>query len=395
VLVYSLFEAGKQLQKAGDWAKIEEIYTDFIKKRPEHPQAVTCIYWMGKAKAKLGRMEEAKKLTVETLQKHLADPKREGCEMILGQLAEWSRRRPQGMTAPVGPDGNSVKWDAEAELDRLLKPLQEINTPLAQYRLKYAKGELYRIGRQSDKRTAIIAEIADQAKPDELSPHLLMECGDLLMARGDVDRAESFYRKIKEDFRKSERVDAGWVGLGDVAFARKDYGKALELYTYAIDRLGAPWKLKEALIGQAKCEMEFASQAKSPDAANVLFDKARKTFEEVASVREWRGESTALALYQIAEIHFRKGKFVEATAAWERITASQNKYPVWVARSYLRAGEGYYRQGKNEVARAKLRELFDPRDEKGDPDAKKLEKFKGLPEVDAARKRFAELGGTV
>jgi hypothetical protein len=33
---------------------------------------------MGKAKAKLGKMEEAKALTVETLQKHLADPKREG-----------------------------------------------------------------------------------------------------------------------------------------------------------------------------------------------------------------------------------------------------------------------------------------------------------------------------
>jgi len=396
VLVYSLFEAGKQLQKAGDWTKVEEIYTNFIKEKPEHPQAVTCIYWMGKAKAKLGKMEEAKALTVETLQKHLADPKREGCEMMLSQLAEWSKRRPQTTTiASSTTEGVPTKWDAEAELDRLLKPLQENASPLAQYRLRYAKGELYRIGRQSDKRTAIIAEIAEQAKPDDLSPHLLMECGDLLMARGEVDRAEALYRKLKEDFRKSERVDAGWVGLGDVAFARKDFAKAMELYTYAIDRLGAPWKLKEALIGQAKCNVELAAAEKSPEAATALYEKAKKTFEEVASVREWRGESTALALYHIADIQFRMKKFVEATAGWERITASQNKYPTWVARSYLRAADGYYYQGKNDQAQKKLRELFDPRDEKGEVDAKKLEKFKDLPEFEEARKKFAELGGTV
>jgi tetratricopeptide (TPR) repeat protein len=145
-----------------------------------------------------------------------------------------------------------------------------------------------------------------------------------------------------------------------VAFARKDYPKAMELYTYAIDRLGAPWKLKEALIGQAKCQVEMASAEKSPEVAKALYEKAKKTFEEVASVREWRGESTALALYHIADIQFRLQKFVEATAGWERITASQNKYPTWVARSYLRAADGYYRQGKNDQAQKKLRELFDP-----------------------------------
>lgn len=397
VLVYSLFEAGKQLQKAGDWGKIEEVYTDFIKKRPEHPQAVTCIYWMGKAKAKLGRMEDAKKLTVETLQKHIADPKIEGCEMMLSQLAEWSRRRPQTatITATATIEAAPAKWDAEAELARLLKPLEEIDSQLAKFRVRYAKGELYRISRQADKRIELIAGIAEEAKPEDLSPHLLMECGDLLMARGATDKAEVLYRKLKEDFRKAERVDAGWVGLAEVAYTKKDYPKAMELYSYAIDRLGAPWKLKEALIGQAKCQVEFAAAAKSPEAANVLYTKARKTFEEVASVREWRGESTALALYHIADIYYRQAKFVEATAAWERITASQNKYPTWVARSYLRAGDGYFRQGKDQAAKDKLKELFDPRDEKGEPDAKKIEKFKGFPEVDAARKKFAELGGTV
>jgi hypothetical protein len=89
--------------------------------------------------------------------------------MMLSQLAEWSKRRPQITQISVATaDGVQTKWDAEAELDRLLKPLQENANPLAQYRLLYAKGELYRMGRQSEKRAAIIAEIAEKAKPDDL-----------------------------------------------------------------------------------------------------------------------------------------------------------------------------------------------------------------------------------
>ncbi len=429
VLNYSLFEAGKQLQKAGNWEAVDKLYTEFVKNRPEHPAAVTAIYWMGKAKYKLGNLEEAKKITIEALQKHIANPKVEGVEMMLSQMAEWARRRPQSKLAPppaappapaapslppsvagatvpaaapkllpaVGQGPEPAKWDAEAELTKMLQPLAENPSPTAQARLDYAHGELYRIGRTPEKRVEIIGAIAGKYKPEDLSPHLLMETGDYFMAHDDVAKAEAAYRRLREDFPKSERVDAGWVGLGDVNFAKQDYQKALELYTYAIDRLGAPWKLKEALIGQARCWMEFArvQAEKNPAKAADLWEKARKQFEEVASVREWRGESTALALYYLAEIKYQQGKFVDATSSFERLTDTQSKYPRWVARGFLRAAEGYYRQGKNEMAQKTLIKLLDPREADGKPDARKADKFKGLPELDQAKKRLTELGGTV
>ena len=185
--------------------------------------------------------------------------------------------------------------------------------------------------------------------------------------------------------------------MGEVLLARKEYKKAMDLFDYAIDRLGAPWKLKEALLGQAKCLLEIADveKDKSPDGATEKYLKAKKTFEEVASVREWRGESTALALYYIADVLFRTGKFKEATAGFERITVSQGKYPVWVARAYLKAAEGYYRQGLDDLAKTRLKELLDPRDGAGQPDEKKIEKFKDLPELEKAKKRLVELGGAV
>jgi len=399
VLNYALFEAGKQLQKAGDWEGVEKLYTEFVKTRPEHSAAVTAMYWVGKAKAKLGRMEEAKELAIQTLQKIMGQPQTEGIEMILTQLAEWSRRRPVGTVVAATADGTPAKWDADAELERMLKPLRENANATAEARLLYAVGELHKLSRRPEKRVELLAKIAATAKPDDLSPYLLMEVGDFVFAKGDVDKAEALYRALKENFPKAMNVDAGYVGLGDVAFARKDVKKAMDLYSYAIEHLGAPYRLKEALIGQAKCHMEFATAgtegkgaaAAKPSAkresagdaapAGESFEKARKLFEEVAGVREWRGETTAYALYQLAELQARQNKWKEATALFERVAVTQQKYPTWAARAFLGASNGYYRQGKDELAKERLRELLGN------------EKLQNLPEAAEAKKKLVELGG--
>jgi tetratricopeptide (TPR) repeat protein len=384
VLTYSLFEAGKQLQKAGDWEGIEKLYTDFVKARADHQAVVTAMYWVGKAKSKLGRMDEAKQLAVQTLAKYIGEPRREGIELMLGQLAEWSRRRPPSRTVAVSPDGEPAKWDADAELERMLKPLREKANPTTEARLLYASAELAKLSRKMDRRDEVLAKIAEQTKAADLSSFLLMEIGDFLFAKGNAEKAETFYRALKDDFPKATNVDAGYVGLGEIELARKELKKAMELFTYAIDRLGAPYKLKEALIGQAKCHMATATATYSgytKDAAVVSFEKARKLFEEVAGVREWRGESTAYALYQLAEIQFLQGKWPEATALFERVAVSQQKYPTWAARAYNKVAEGYQKMGKKEVAKDRLKEML------------KKEKFQALPEAEAARKKLAELGG--
>ncbi|MEO6787728.1 MAG: tetratricopeptide repeat protein, partial [Chthoniobacteraceae bacterium] len=355
-----------------------------------------------------GRMEEAKELAVQTLGKFIGDPKREGIEMILSQLGEWSRRRPVSRTVAVSTGGVPAKWDAEAELERMLKPLREKANPTTEARLLYAFAELDKLNRKTDKRDELIAKIAEQTKAEDLSPYLLMEVGDFLMAKGATDKAELLYRALKENFPKAANADSGYVGLGDVAFAHKDVKKAMEMYTYAIDRLGAPYRLKEALLGQAKCYMEIASagphaalaesqkqsDAKSDKAAAdassaapaetsaEAFEKARKIFEEIASVREWRGETTAYALYEIADINYRQGKWPEATALFERVAVTQQKYPTWAARAYIKAADGYHKMGRDDVAKERLKEMLGK------------EKFQTLPEADAARKLLVELGGS-
>ncbi len=382
VLSYSLFEAGKQLQKAADWEGVEKLYTEFVQARPDHSAAVTAVYWMGKAKSKLGRMEEAKKITIETLSKYIGDPKREGIEMILTQVADWSRRRPalalkESIATQVSSSGldkpkteaEPAKWDAEAELERMIKPLRENMNLTTELRILYTFSELAKISRNPEKREKLLAEIAEKAKTDDLSPHLLMEIGDYQFAKGKIEQAETLYQTLRENFPKADRVDAGWVGLAEVNFARKNYDEAMKLYTHAIERLGAPYKLKEALLGQAKVHLEKGNYA-----------AATKLFQEVAGVREWRGESTAYALYQIAEVLFRQGKVPEAISQFERVALTQLKYPSWAARAYLRAADGYFKQGKDDKVKERLAEMLTK------------EKLQTLPEAEEAKARLAKLG---
>ena len=99
-------------------------------------------------------------------------------------------------------------------------------------------------------------------------------------------------------------------------------------------------------------------------------------------MREWRGETTAYSLYQLAEIQFRQSKWPEATALFERVAVTQQKYPAWAARAYNKAADGYHKMGKDDVAKERLKEMLGK------------EKFQTLPEAEEAKKKLTELGGT-
>ncbi len=61
VMNYSLFAASKLLQKRGEWNKVADLFTEFIEDKPDNPGVVTALYWIGKAKAREGHLDEAKR----------------------------------------------------------------------------------------------------------------------------------------------------------------------------------------------------------------------------------------------------------------------------------------------------------------------------------------------
>lgn len=399
VLVYSLFEASKQMQKVGKWEALASMFEQFIKQNPEHQAAVAGMYWIGRAKTKMGKTEEAKAFLIEQLTKYLNEPKREAVENLLNQLAQLCLKRPsappppptdsasatpvvtaatgaiapaeptsQKTTSPVdsapaaAPVAEPPPWDPFAEFERLIAPLEQIANPTGKARLLYARGDLFELKRQPQKKTEIIGRLANEFKLEDLSPALLGRVGDYVLAQGDRAKAGTYYSRLKEDFLKSEYLDFAYTGLGDIAYQEKQYDKALELYDTALDKVGATFKLKDATLGKARTLIELAR-----------YDEARKLFEQVASIKEWRGEATAEAVYQLGEIEFRQGRYFEAIAHYRRVFVAYQKFLPWVARAYLRTSDSFDKAGKRYDGIKNLQEML------------KNEKLNGLPETEEGR----------
>src|SRR5947207_15961443 len=123
------------------------------------------------------------------------------------------------------------------------------------------------------------------------------------MGKGKFEHAAGFYQQQIDDFPKNQMVDFDYDGLGEIDYQKKDYPKALRYFTDGSEKIAAAQKLKDISVGRAKTLLALGK-----------LDEAQKGFEQVASVREWRGEATAFSVYSLGQIAAKRGKWAEATA---------------------------------------------------------------------------------
>ncbi len=158
--------------------------------------------------------------------------------------------------------------------------------------------------------------MAGKFKPEVLSPLLLGQVGDCLVLAGKPDQAADYYRYLLNTYDQSPLIDYAYNGLGQIAYDEKDYKKALDYYSKALDKDVASNKLKEITLGQAQSFL----------ALNRL-DEAKPVFEQVASNRAWRGEATALSVFSLGEIQMLQQKYADANAFYQRVFVAYQKYP--------------------------------------------------------------------
>ncbi|MGI8889371.1 MAG: tetratricopeptide repeat protein [Chthoniobacterales bacterium] len=347
VLNYSLFAANKLLQKQGRWDKIADLFTGFIKDKPDSPTVISAIYWVGKARAHEGRIDEARQLTAGTIRKYIDDPNRDSVEQLITQLAQLcvKKTKPAAESHRTSAAQNSVA--PEAELDRLLSSAAPILSPTAKARLLFAKAELARLRRQPVDDGKYLAQIAREVKPGDLSPLLLGEVADYLLSQQKPEQAAEFYQRLLDAYPKSSMVDYAYHGLGEIAFRKKEYQKALRYFRDGLEKITATQKLKDLSVGSAKTLLALGR-----------LDEAQKSFEQVASVREWRGEATAYSVYSLGQIAAQRGRWAEANAYFQRVYVGYQKFLPWVAKAYIGSGESFEKLGQKQEATNTYRELL-------------------------------------
>ena len=231
LLKYSLFEANKQYQKLNDWDAIDEMFRRFADQHPKHPAAVAAVYWVSKAKIKQGKPEEAKKYLAENILKNINDRRQDAVEMLLTQLAQSCSKRPrpplipkeisassaQGVTnAPVA-DASATPpprpsptplppYDADADFAKYLNESNAGVAPLDKARLRFALGQLAGFTKRPDRQKELMSSIYKDFPADQLSAMLLSECGQIALQRGEIDKAEAFFKELMESFPKRPKL---------------------------------------------------------------------------------------------------------------------------------------------------------------------------------------------
>ena len=393
LLKYSLFEANKQYQKSNNWEAIAEMFSQFAEKHPDHPAATAAVYWVSKAKIKEGKTAEAKQYLAETILKTIKERKKDAVEQLLGLLAQTCAKRPRqplakaAAAAPTTPAVDSAgaeaqatpkprptpaplpPYDADGDFAKYLDDSKVGDSPLARARLRYARAQLAGFTKKQDRQNELMTSIYRDFTPDQLSAMLLGESGDIALGKGELDKAEAFYKELMTAFPKSDLMECAYYGMGEVALARNKPDEALHWFDDAVDKIGAESRIAQITYGKGRAL-----------AALNRPDEAKKIFEQVAGTKEWRGEVTAQALLALGDIEEKKGDLPAAIQYYQRVFVAYQRYPEVVIDAYFKAADAFVKLNQPEKASAHLHDLLSKPRLAQNPRAEKARKMmEGLP----------------
>jgi TolA-binding protein len=376
VLKYSLFQANTEYQKSDRWKEIGEMFTEFTQRHPDHPAALAAIYWVSKAKIKEGKPEEAKKYLADNILKNINDRRKDAVEQLLSQLAQLCSKRPRpplvkketgpaaspspSATPGAGTDATAAAtpaplpsptplppYDADADFAKYLSESNTDGSPLTQARLRYALAQLAGMTKRQDRQKELKASIYKDFPADQLSAMLLGECGQIALERGETDKAEAFFKELMESFPKSDLLEYAYCGMGEAALAKNQPAEAIKWFDEAVEKANAEAKLANITYGKACALLALGK-----------FDEAKKTFEQVAGTKEWRGELTAKALLSLGELEEKRGKPDAALQYYQRVYVAYQRFPAVVIPAYLKAADVFVKLGKPEDAAKNLRDML-------------------------------------
>lgn len=370
-LGYVLDELTKHYQAKRDYNAASVMWEDFARERPDHPFVINAAYWIGRLRAREGKVDAAISQMGEIARRYVTDPNRDAVERLLTQMAALLARNPK-----AGPDGVRPPPPSAAEIaarvERELVTPQTRDQPTVKARVLFTEAEVASLRKNPKLRDELFARVGDETAPEALPPGLLGRVGDLLREQGKLDRARACYDQLVLRYPRSMYADFGYVGLGELAYSAGDYDTAMIHFTNAIDRAGARFKLLEATLGRAKTLL-----------ASGKLESAKELFEQVASNRAWRGEATAQSIYSLGEILLKRGSsadLAQAQAHFQRVFISYKKFTPWVARAYLSSGQTFEKLGQAREALATYREMIRSRD-----------RFEAYPELKRAEERVKVL----
>jgi FimV-like protein len=168
-----------------------------------------------------------------------------------------------------------------------------------------------------------------------------------MFKKGDLEKASAYYTEIRAKYPNSEFGDRAPNGLAEIEFAKKDYQKAIELYTEAIEKYSfSEESILTGSLGKAKCHL-----------AMMKWDDAEKLYTTVLNTREWRSAHPT-ALLGLGDASMGKKEYAKAITYYRKILLAWRRDKSILFTAYVNCAKAYIANSDNQSAREVLDEML-------------------------------------
>ncbi len=373
---YAVFQMVAMFNLEKRFQEIVDVAQAYLDRRGEDADVAKAAYWIGKTKLAQGRTGEAVATYRDTIVKYGGNILQDGVDLIISELVNVSRRM----------DADSLKQLKESI--QSAEAVAENGTLRLRLRVLLAKMDHSEI----ELGKALIKELPDltQAPP----PVLAVIC-EASFAAGDYSRAEEILNLFQTRYEDSDFMRAAFKLRAIDLYQAGELEAAMAIVAEVQGRYGTE---PDAVWAQLmKGQMELKQNR---------FDLARETFQEVLSVREWRGEPYAEATYDLGQVAEQEaeawslGQFVEqdpavirsAEEVTEKVATLRKEAFGWYQRCYVQYkgySKGYWAAEAYLASARCLQKLGLENDRRNTFRALLFDKYVNkLPQADVARREL-------
>jgi len=361
VIQYALDSATTILQAKKDWSAIAEMHGEYLRRNPDNPFSLHVIEDKAKRDIREGKGEECARMLADSLRPRIGNPTIQQVEYLLDLMVQ-----------AVVPRKKPAKEEMAALADQLDKQLVETlkqvvgdkSNPPATARMLYAQARLsqllYRKSR-TERSDLLLKDLTTKyaREPAVLSPTLLSVCGDILLQENDLEGAEAMFRYLTANYKDSLFCDAGPLGLGNLALARKNPEQALKIFEDTLTNNHGTSRFCETTLGKIQALIDLGK-----------FDEGRKLAEQVVGDKKFRGEMAAKAYLMMADgyrVEAAKAPpgdgatelLKKAYATYQRVEITYQSLPEICAEAYWQAAETAKELNEDGLAAENLKALID------------------------------------
>lgn len=297
VVQYGLETATQLLRDRKDWNGVAELHEEFLSKRPNNELALLSAVQVAKMRQREGKLDEAVKTLGDNLVRMIGDPANEQVEPLIDQIVQL--KVPRKKAADI--DKDAVEKDVEATLNKIVG---SNTSPTTVARTFYAKSRVREALRDKERAMAYMINMANTTEAEALSPVLLARCAEILFAKGDVDRAETFFKRLSAKYSETSYADAGPVGLGYIELKRNNANGALAIFNEVIETNSGTSRYKEAVLGKIQAMVRLNQL----DAAELLANQS-------IGQKEFKGQTAGQIYLELITIKEKRAALVSGEDA--------------------------------------------------------------------------------